>query len=79
MIATHEATLKKQLGDGGGANDNDSENYSIETQVKQRWAALTKAMEKTGNENVIAESDESSGQNRRYGTHRTRKVKHRRS
>ena len=55
MIATHEATLKKQLGDGGGANDNDSENYSIETQVKQRWAALTKAMEKTGNENALSQ------------------------
>lgn len=55
MIATHEATLKNQLGDGGGANDNDSENYSIETQVKQRWAALTKAMEKTGNENALSQ------------------------
>ena len=55
MIATHEATLKNQLGDGGDANDNDSENYSIETQVKQRWAALTKAMEKTGNENALSQ------------------------
>ena len=59
-ISAHEATLKKQLsanGSGGESSkeDNTSENYSIETQVKQRWAALTKAMEQTGTENALSQ------------------------
>jgi len=56
-ISAHEATLKKQLSaNGSGGNTEDSsENYSIETQVKQRWAALTKAMEQTGTENALSQ------------------------
>jgi len=58
-IAAHEATLKKQLEDGSGGesskDDNTLETYSIETQVKQRWAALTKAMEQTGTENALSQ------------------------
>jgi len=58
-IAAHEATLKKQLADGSGGesgkDDNTLETYSIETQVKQRWAALTKAMEETGTENALSQ------------------------
>ena len=56
-ISAHEATLKKQLSaNGSGGNREDSsENYSIETQVKQRWAALTKAMEQTGTENALSQ------------------------
>jgi hypothetical protein len=56
-ISAHEATLKKQLSaNGSGDNTEDSsENYSIETQVKQRWAALTKAMEQTGTENALSQ------------------------
>jgi hypothetical protein len=58
-IAAHEATLKKQLEDGSGGesskDDNTLETYSIETQVKQRWAALTKAMEETGTENALSQ------------------------
>ena len=58
-ISAHEATLKKQLADGSGGesskDDNTLETYSIETQVKQRWAALTKAMEETGTENALSQ------------------------
>ena len=58
-IAAHEATLKKQLADGSGGESSDDDNaletYSIETQVKQRWAALTKAMEETGTENALSQ------------------------
>ena len=58
-ISAHEATLKKQLADGSGGessnDDNALEMYSIETQVKQRWAALTTAMEETGTENALSQ------------------------
>ncbi|CAL6391273.1 unnamed protein product [Bathycoccus prasinos] len=58
-ISAHEATLKKQLADGSGGESSDDDNaletYSIETQVKQRWAALTKAMEETGTENALSQ------------------------
>ena len=78
-ISAHEATLKKQLEDGSGGESSDDDNaletYSIETQVKQRWAALTKAMEETGTENALAENDESRAGKRADGTHRTRKIK----
>ena len=58
-ISAHEATLKKQLVDGSSGESSDDDNaletYSIETQVKQRWAALTKAMEETGTENALSQ------------------------
>ena len=58
-ISAHEATLKKQLADGSSGessnDDNALEMYSIETQVKQRWAALKKAMEETGTENALSQ------------------------
>jgi hypothetical protein len=56
-IETHERTLQRQLSSSSASSSFSSENtnYSIETQVKQRWAALTKAMETTGNENAISQ------------------------